>query len=86
MAKGVCIIQSNKTKKYTASHPSLQNKNAVLKDGYIYQKDLEQMPSDAGGEVVIFWSRLSLSRQVIPIYQGVTTFMPIRLYKRHGLI
>ena len=43
------------------------------------------MPSDAGGEVVIFWRRRSLSIQVIPIYQGVMPFMTIRLYKRHDL-
>ena len=50
-----------------------------------YQKYSEQMPSDAGVEVVIFWSRLSLSSQVIPIYQVFMPFMPIRLYKRHDL-
>ena len=26
-----------------------------------------------------------MSRQVIPIYQGVMPFMPIRLYKRYDL-
>ena len=43
------------------------------------------MSSDAGGEVIIFGRRLSLSSQVIPIYQGMMPFMPIRLYKRHDL-
>ena len=38
-----------------AMHPTpLCRKKFVLKDGRIYQKESEQIPSDAGGEVVIF--------------------------------